>query len=181
MILTATSSPAPPPPTSPTVWSGHNGYETGHRFSCPASASPYRLLDEPATRSPGPTTSSMPSVSANCRRAHCALMPMTCCTSPAGSRPAHGSFRNQESTLLDYVRHQLDQQPKPTPQTVNHRLRVIHCLYRFHLWTGDPRRPFPFPAHLYDPIPARLWPAPPRRRLGSPPQATPARHRAAFG
>src|SRR5215510_204591 len=37
-----------------------------------------------------------------------------------------------ESTLLDYVRHQLDQQPKPTPQTVNHRLCVVRCLYRFH-------------------------------------------------
>jgi integrase/recombinase XerD len=37
-----------------------------------------------------------------------------------------------ESTLLDYVRHQLDQEPKPTPQTVNHRLAVLRCLYRFH-------------------------------------------------
>src|ERR1700724_2704999 len=37
-----------------------------------------------------------------------------------------------ESTLLDYVRHQLDQEPKPTPQTVNHRLTVIRCLYLFH-------------------------------------------------
>ena len=37
-----------------------------------------------------------------------------------------------QSTLLDYVRHQLDQQPKPTPQTVNHRLVVVHGLYRFH-------------------------------------------------
>ena len=37
-----------------------------------------------------------------------------------------------QSTLLDYVRHQLDQQPQPTPQTVNHRLLVVHCLYRFH-------------------------------------------------
>jgi site-specific recombinase XerD len=37
-----------------------------------------------------------------------------------------------ESTLLDYVRYQLNQQPQPTPQTVNHRLTVIHCLYRFH-------------------------------------------------
>jgi site-specific recombinase XerD len=37
-----------------------------------------------------------------------------------------------ESTLLEYVRHQLDQEPKPTPQTVNHRLTVIRCLYRFH-------------------------------------------------
>jgi site-specific recombinase XerD len=38
-----------------------------------------------------------------------------------------------ESTLLDYVRHQLNQQPRPTPQTVNHRLTVIRCLYRFHI------------------------------------------------
>src|SRR6266852_3955310 len=37
-----------------------------------------------------------------------------------------------ESTLLDYVRYQLDQKPKPTPQTVNHRLGVLHCVYRFH-------------------------------------------------
>ena len=37
-----------------------------------------------------------------------------------------------QSTLLDYVRHQLDQQPQPTPQTVNHRLVVVHGLYRFH-------------------------------------------------
>src|SRR5436190_17513460 len=37
-----------------------------------------------------------------------------------------------ESTLLDYVRHQLDQEPKPTPQTINHRLGVLRCLYRFH-------------------------------------------------
>jgi integrase/recombinase XerD len=37
-----------------------------------------------------------------------------------------------ESTLLDYVRHQLDHEPKPSPPTVNHRLGVVHCLYRFH-------------------------------------------------
>ena len=37
-----------------------------------------------------------------------------------------------ESTLVDYVRHQLEQQPKPTPQTVNHRLGVVRCGYRFH-------------------------------------------------
>jgi site-specific recombinase XerD len=43
-----------------------------------------------------------------------------------------------QSTLVDYVRYQLDQQPKPTPQTVNHRLVVLHCLYRFHLGTEIP-------------------------------------------
>jgi site-specific recombinase XerD len=37
-----------------------------------------------------------------------------------------------ESTLVDYVRHQLEQRPKPTPPTVNHRLGVVRCCYRFH-------------------------------------------------
>src|SRR5215471_15323813 len=59
-------------------------------------------------------------------------MPMTCCTSPAGF--SHPAFLPEitESTLLDYVRHQLDQEPKPSPSTVNHRLGVVRCLYRFH-------------------------------------------------
>jgi hypothetical protein len=34
--------------------------------------------------------------------------------------------------LLNYIRYQLDQLPKPAPSTVNHRLAVLGCLYRFH-------------------------------------------------
>jgi integrase/recombinase XerD len=49
-----------------------------------------------------------------------------------------------ESTLLDYVRHQLDQQPKPSPRTVNHRLGVVHCLYRFHYGHAIPDGKFHF-------------------------------------
>ena len=37
-----------------------------------------------------------------------------------------------QSTLLDYARYQLDQEPKPAPRTINHRLSVLQCLYRFH-------------------------------------------------
>jgi integrase/recombinase XerD len=37
-----------------------------------------------------------------------------------------------ESTIADYVHYQLDQDPRPTPQTVNHRLSVVRCGYRFH-------------------------------------------------
>src|SRR5437667_4697953 len=37
-----------------------------------------------------------------------------------------------EATLLDYVRYQLDQDPPPAPATVNRRLTVVHCVYRFH-------------------------------------------------
>jgi site-specific recombinase XerD len=46
-----------------------------------------------------------------------------------------------ESVLLDYVGYQLDQQPQPTPQTVNHRLTVVHCLYRFHQGQEIPSGP----------------------------------------
>jgi site-specific recombinase XerD len=49
-----------------------------------------------------------------------------------------------ESTLVDYVRHQLEQHPKPTPQTVNHRLGVVRCLYRFHTGQDLPAGPFHF-------------------------------------
>ena len=35
-----------------------------------------------------------------------------------------------ESTIVDYVRHQLEQDPKPTSQTVNHRLGTVRCCPR---------------------------------------------------
>jgi integrase/recombinase XerD len=37
-----------------------------------------------------------------------------------------------EFTLVEYVRHQLEQDLKPSPQTVNHRLGTVRCCYRFH-------------------------------------------------
>lgn len=47
--------------------------------------------------------------------------------------------RLNESRLLDYVRHQLESLPKPTPQTINHRLTVVRCLYRFLYGCKIPR------------------------------------------
>ena len=44
-----------------------------------------------------------------------------------------------EAHLLDYVRCQLAADPAPTPQTVNHRLTVLRCLYRFHYQREIPR------------------------------------------
>ncbi len=49
-----------------------------------------------------------------------------------------------ESTLVDYVRHQLEQHAKPTPQTVNHRLGAVRCLYRFHYGRDIPAGSFHF-------------------------------------
>ena len=44
----------------------------------------------------------------------------------------HRLAKINQSLLLDYVRYQLDQLPQPTPSTINHRLGVLHSLYRFH-------------------------------------------------
>jgi site-specific recombinase XerD len=46
--------------------------------------------------------------------------------------PARVLAELNASLLQDYVRSQLDQQPQPTAQTINHRLDVVRCLYRFH-------------------------------------------------
>ncbi|NWG12049.1 MAG: tyrosine-type recombinase/integrase [Acidobacteria bacterium] len=48
--------------------------------------------------------------------------------------------RLDENRSLDYVRFQLAADPKPTPQTVNHRLAVLRCLYRFHCQHDIPRK-----------------------------------------
>jgi site-specific recombinase XerD len=45
--------------------------------------------------------------------------------------PKRSLARLNQSSLLDYVRYQLSSPPQPAPRTVNHRLTVLHCLYRF--------------------------------------------------
>jgi site-specific recombinase XerD len=37
-----------------------------------------------------------------------------------------------EGKLTDYILYQLEHQPQPAPRTINHRLSVAICLYRFH-------------------------------------------------
>jgi integrase/recombinase XerD len=110
-----------------------------YKPSVPASASPYRLLDEQGEI---PWANSF----LDAQR----IRQISVCSLRAYAYDllhfARWWFQQQakplsevtESTLLDYVRYQLDQQPKPTPQTVNHRLVVLHCLYRFHLGTEIP-------------------------------------------
>jgi site-specific recombinase XerD len=53
----------------------------------------------------------------------------------------HLLHKLNQSLLLEYVRHQLEQQPAPTPQTINHRLCVLRCLYRFHYAQEIPGKP----------------------------------------
>jgi len=114
--------------------------------SLPASASPYRLLDpggrEVAWANAFLDAQHIRQLSRRSLRAYAYdLLHFARWWEQDPPRPlAHIT----ESILLDYVRHQLDQAPKPTPQTVNHRLTVLHGLYRFHFGQEIPSGQFHF-------------------------------------
>ena len=105
-----------------------------HRPSVPASACPYRLLDEQAEEIAWANAfldaQRIRQLSLRSLRAY--AFDLLHFARWWGQDPARPLSEITESTLLDYVRHQLDQQPQPAPQTVNHRLTVIRSLYRFH-------------------------------------------------
>jgi site-specific recombinase XerD len=110
-----------------------------YRSSVPASASPFRLLDEReeiAWANSFLDAQRIRQLSVRSLRAY--AYDLLHFARWWSQHPAKPLSEVTESTLLDYVRYQLDQQPKPTPQTVNHRLVVLHCLYRFHLGTEIP-------------------------------------------
>jgi len=148
-----------------------------HRPSLAASASPYRLLDEQgqevAWTNAFLDAQRIRQLSIRSLRAYAYDLLHFARWFEESHRPLSDI---SESTLLDYVRHQLDQQPKPAPQTVNHRLGVVRCLYRFHYGREVPAGPVSFPAHLHQAIFSRLWPATPRGGLGPSLEATAARH-----
>jgi len=110
-----------------------------YKPSVPASASPYRLLDEQgevAWVNSFLDAQRIRQLSVRSLRAY--AYDLLHFARWCAQQPAKSLSEVTESTLLDYVRYQLDQQPKPTPQTVNHRLVVLHCLYRFHLGAEIP-------------------------------------------
>jgi len=104
-----------------------------HRPAVPPSASPYRLLDqqgqEIAWANAFLDAQRVRQLSPRSLRAYAYDLLHFARWLQDPPRPLS---EITESTLLDYVRHQLDQQPQPTPQTVNHRLNVLRGWYRFH-------------------------------------------------
>jgi integrase/recombinase XerD len=102
--------------------------------SVPASACPYRLLDERGKEIVWANAfldaQRIRQLSPRSLRAY--AFDLLNFARWWGQDPVRPLSEITESTLLDYVRDQLDQQPKPAPQTVNHRLTVIRSLYRFH-------------------------------------------------
>ena len=53
-----------------------------------------------------------------------------------------------QSTLVDYVRDQLDELPKPAPENINRRSAMLRRLFHFYLPPGDAPCPPMRPAHL---------------------------------
>lgn len=47
-----------------------------------------------------------------------------------------------EATLIDYVRDQLNEQPKPSPENVNQRSAMLRRLFRFHFRDDMPHAPY---------------------------------------
>ncbi len=109
-----------------------------HRPDVPPSASPYRLVDQQ-----GQEIAWANDFLDAQRIRQCSL----CSLRAFGydllhfarwwqQHPSCTLLEMNESTLLDYVRDQLNEEPQPTPQTINHRLTVLRSLYRFH--SGHP-------------------------------------------
>ena len=51
-------------------------------------------------------------------------------------------FRLTESTLVEYVRAQLDELPKPTPENINYRSYMLKRLFRFYFHEDMPHAPY---------------------------------------
>ena len=47
-----------------------------------------------------------------------------------------------EATLVDYVRDQLNEQPKPAPENINRRAFLLRRLFRFHFQQDMPHAPY---------------------------------------
>lgn len=47
-----------------------------------------------------------------------------------------------ESTLVDYVRDQLNEQPKPSPENINQRSAMVRRLFRFYFHQDMPHAPY---------------------------------------
>lgn len=105
-----------------------------HQPSLPPSASPYRLLDEHGQEITWANAFldalRVRQLAPRSLRAY--AFDLLHFARWALASPPHPLAELTASALLDYVRYQLDQTPPPSPATVNRRLLVIHCLFRFH-------------------------------------------------
>jgi len=119
----------------------NSGFHLIYRKDSPASASPYRLLDPYNREVPWANDFLDAQHVRGLARASLRAYGYDLLNFSKWRQKTHSSLsRLNQSRLLAYVRYQLDSQPKPTPQTINHRLIALHCLYRFHYGCEIPHR-----------------------------------------
>jgi integrase/recombinase XerD len=110
--------------------------------SVPASASPYRLLDdrghEVLWANEFLDAQRLRQLSVRSLRAYAFDLLHAARWFQA---KRHSLARLNQALLLQYVHHQQQTVPQPTPQTINHRLGVLRCLYRFHYGREIPGKP----------------------------------------
>jgi len=103
------------------------------KSSAPASASPYRLVDdrnrEIAWANEFLDAQKLRQLSPRSLRAYAYDLLHLARWLQA---ERHSLAHLNQSLQLQYVRDQLDHPPQPTPQTINHRLCVLRALYRYH-------------------------------------------------
>ena len=112
--------------------------------SVPASASPYRLMDdrnrEIAWANEFLDAQKLRQLSLRSLRAY-AFDLLHLARWLKATR--HSLRQLNQSLLVQYVRDQLDHPPQPMPQTVNHRLCILGSVYRFHYGHAIPgKSPF---------------------------------------
>ena len=108
-----------------------------------ASASPYRLLDEQgrelAWANDFLDSKCVLQRSPRSLRTYAFdLLHFARWAQPAAAQLPRQLVQLNQSILRDYLRFQLEQQPSPAPQTINHRLDLLRGLYRFHFFTEIP-------------------------------------------
>jgi site-specific recombinase XerD len=115
-----------------------------HPPSVSAAASPYRLLDEHgrevAWANAFLDAKHLLQRSPRSLRAYAfGLLHFARWAQPAvGEQPPRKLADLNEAVLRDYLRHQLQQEPCPVPQTINARLDLLRALYQFHYGTDIP-------------------------------------------
>ena len=121
------------------------------RTDLPASQSPFRVVVDEVGRELEWANRFLDAqcVSGVARLSFALLRSTAFCISSAGGRasPAwtYCDFRAgqfTESTLVDYVRAQLDEHPKPSPECINNRSSMLRRLFRFHFQQDMPHAPY---------------------------------------
>jgi integrase len=124
-------------------------FRVSYQADLPASCSPYRIVDEQG----GEVEWANRFLDGQCVRG---MLPLTLRTNAHillhfvrwWSRQPRVDMQHftldqfTESTLVDYVRDQVNEHPKPSPETINSRSSMLRRIFHFNFQTGMPHEPY---------------------------------------